>query len=168
LPGFVAQFGASAYPAVQRAWDAAPIRDDSVVMSNMRGTLTFAKPGQPDSRTTQLFINYGDNTSLDALGFAPIGRVVSGMGSLLRLYSGYGELPPDGNAPYYGCMLEGGDAYLRERYPRLDRIESAAIIERPGVTARLAPQRAVQAITHDHGGSVGLRALEGRRAAGVY
>jgi peptidyl-prolyl cis-trans isomerase A (cyclophilin A) len=128
LPGFVVQFGVSGVPAIQRAWNEAPLRDDPVTHSNERGTLTFATAG-PDTRTTQLFFNYGNNDNLDGAGFAPIGRVVDGSAVLLRLYSGYGEFAPQGNGPDFGCMLSGGNAYLERSFERLDSIASATIME---------------------------------------
>ncbi len=128
LPGFVAQFGVSPVPAIQAAWNQAPLSDEPVRVSNLRGTLVFAKAG-PDSRTTQLFINYLDNPQLDALGFTPVGRVVNGLSGLVRLYGGYGETRPQGNGPAYACMLQGGEAYLAKEYSRLDRIERAEVRE---------------------------------------
>jgi peptidyl-prolyl cis-trans isomerase A (cyclophilin A) len=128
LPGFVAQFGVSPVPAIQAAWNEAPLGDEPARVSNLRGTLVFAMAG-PDSRTTQLFINYLDNPQLDELGFAPVGRVVSGLSGLIRLYGGYGETRPQGNGPAYACMLRGGEAYLAKDFPRLDRIERAVVTE---------------------------------------
>jgi peptidyl-prolyl cis-trans isomerase A (cyclophilin A) len=128
LPGFIAQFGVSGVPAIQAAWNAVPLPDEPAWLSNLRGTLVYAMAG-PGSRTTQLFINYLDNPQLDALGFAPVGRVVSGMSNLIRLYGGYGETQPGGSGPAYGCMLEGGEPYLARGYPRLDRILTAEVRE---------------------------------------
>jgi len=129
LPGFVVQFGVSGVPAIQHAWNDAPLRDDPVTHSNERGTLTFATAG-PDTRTTQLFFNYGNNDNLDGAGFAPIGRVLDGSAVLLRLYSGYGEFAPQGNGPDFSCMMSGGNAYLKRGFERLDSIEAATIVER--------------------------------------
>ena len=129
LPGFVVQFGVSGVPAIQRAWNDAPLRDDPVTHSNERGTLTFATAG-PDTRTTQLFFNYGNNENLDGAGFAPIGRVIDGSAVLLRLHSGYGEFAPQGNGPDFTCMMSGGNAYLERQFERLDSIEAATIVER--------------------------------------
>src|ERR1700723_2501326 len=92
IPGFMAQFGLAADPAVSKTWDV-PIQDDPVKASNVRGTLTFAATGAPNSRPTQLFITFGDNSRLDSQRFAPFGKVVSGMEFVDQIYSGYGENP---------------------------------------------------------------------------
>lgn len=127
VPGFVVQFGVSPIPAIQQVWDTAFIADDSVRQSNTRGTVTFAQ-AEGNPRTTQLFVNYGDNSPLDDLGFAPIGRVVDGMGTVLGLYGAYGDFPPAGNAPSYVCLLGGGAAYIERSYPNMDTIERATIV----------------------------------------
>jgi peptidyl-prolyl cis-trans isomerase A (cyclophilin A) len=127
IPGFMAQFGVHPVPSVQAVWNEETFPDERVTQSNVRGTVTFAKAGE-DTRTTQLFINYGNNARLDAAGFAPIGRVVRGMGVVDRLYSGYGETAPAGEGPDYACMLQGGGAYLERRFPRLDHIRAARVV----------------------------------------
>jgi peptidyl-prolyl cis-trans isomerase A (cyclophilin A) len=128
LPGFAAQFGMNGRPEVDRLWSDLAIPDDPPRVSNRTGTLTYARAG-PDSRTTQLFFNYADNVALDEQGFAPIGRVISGMGALYRLHAGYGETQPQGRGPAFACILSHGNSYLDRRYPRLDRVESVGIIE---------------------------------------
>jgi peptidyl-prolyl cis-trans isomerase A (cyclophilin A) len=128
LPGFVAQFGMHPVPAVNEAWLDSPLPDEPVLQRNERGTLTYAKAG-PNTRTTQFFINYRDNSEvLDAQGFTPIGRVVEGMDRLLLIYGDYGDFPPLGNAPDMTCMMRGGNAYLERSYERLDYIRSATLI----------------------------------------
>ncbi|MBV9232732.1 MAG: peptidylprolyl isomerase [Candidatus Eremiobacteraeota bacterium] len=121
VPGFVVQWGAAADPAVTKKWDVT-IPDDPVKTSNTRGTVAFAASQQPNSRTTHLFINYGDNSRLDALGFAPIGRVTSGMSAVDHIYAGYGERPDQ------TLIGERGNAYLSKSFPRLDYIKSARIV----------------------------------------
>jgi peptidyl-prolyl cis-trans isomerase A (cyclophilin A) len=127
LPGFVVQFGMSGVPAIQRAWDEQPLRDDPVTQRNVRGAVTFATAG-PNTRTTQVFINYIDNANLDD-AYAPFGRVVEGMDVLDRLYADYGEGAPYGSGPLQQCLLVGGNAYLDQSFDRLDAITRAVIIE---------------------------------------
>lgn len=121
VPGFVAQFGIPARPDVGAAWEKARIPDDRVLQSNKRGTLTFATAG-PNTRTTQIFINYADNARLDADGFAPFGEVVEGMDVVDKFFSGYGE------APRQDLISSQGKAYLDKSFPNLDRILTTTIV----------------------------------------
>jgi peptidyl-prolyl cis-trans isomerase A (cyclophilin A) len=125
---FMVQFGFHGDPEVTAAWSTAPIPDDPVKQSNTRGMVTFATAG-PDTRTTQVFVNYKDNSYLDSQGFAPFGRVVEGMSAVDSLYSGYGEGPPRGAGPDQARARAEGNAYFRRDFPRLDHIEKATIIE---------------------------------------
>jgi peptidyl-prolyl cis-trans isomerase A (cyclophilin A) len=126
LPGFMAQFGISGDPEVNRIWRKSEIPDDSVRESNRRGYLSFATAG-PNTRTTQVFINYGDNSQLDGMGFAPIGRVVDGMNVVDSLFSGYGEGSPQGKGPNQGYIQARGNDYLRQFFPNLDYIKKATV-----------------------------------------
>jgi len=121
LPRFVAQFGIPARPDVAAAWDHAYIVDDRVTQSNKRGTLTFATAG-PNTRTTQIFINFSDNAGLDTQGFAPFGQVIEGMDVVDKFFSGYGESPDQGRITAFG------KAYLDKSFPNLDRILTASIM----------------------------------------
>ena len=127
IAGFMAQFGMHGDPAVTARWRAQRIQDDPVVGSNTRGTITFATSG-PNSRTTQLFINLVDNRNLDAMGFAPFGRVVEGMDVVDQLYSGYGEGAPQGQGPSQGNIQAQGNAYLTQSFPLLDYIIRARVV----------------------------------------
>jgi len=120
------QFGVAPDPRVEAAWSKANIKDDPVKQSNKRGTITFATAG-PDTRTTQVFINFGDNAPLDGQGFAAFGKVVSGMDVVDQLYNGYGEGAPDGNGPDQGRLEQQGNAYLQKAFPKLDFIKKATI-----------------------------------------
>jgi peptidyl-prolyl cis-trans isomerase A (cyclophilin A) len=121
IPGFVVQFGLSADPAVNKVWKAATIQDDPVTQSNRRGNLVFATSG-PNTRTTQLFINYADNARLDGMGFAPFGSVVEGMDVVDKIHSDYGE------SPRQDLITEQGDAYLKANFPAIDKIKVARIV----------------------------------------
>jgi peptidyl-prolyl cis-trans isomerase A (cyclophilin A) len=122
VPGFVAQFGKTGVPEVDKVWYPATIKDDAVRESNSLGYLTFATSGK-DARSTQVFVNLADNPNLDKKGFAPIGRVVKGLDVVRALYDGYGETP-DQNVLHYK-----GDRYFEENFPKLDRITAATIVE---------------------------------------
>jgi peptidyl-prolyl cis-trans isomerase A (cyclophilin A) len=121
VPGFIVQFGLSADPAVNKVWQSANIKDDPGKTSNAPGTITFATAG-PNTRTTQLFINFGNNTFLDPQGFSPFGKVISGMDVVQKLYSGYGERPDQ------GAITSQGKAYLDKNFPNIDSIKSATIV----------------------------------------
>ena len=132
MSGFMAQFGMHGEPQVQVRWSQAPIEDDSVVASNTRGTVTYAKGG-PNSRTTQLFINFGDNSGLDAQGFVPIGRVSEGMDVVDQIHSGYGNIEElGGTGPRAYNISAQGNAYLEENFPELDHIISATLVDPAG------------------------------------
>jgi len=127
ISGFMAQVGISGDPALNAQWREKRIPDDAVKASNTRGTVTFATSG-PNSRTTQFFFNFGDNSRLDGMGFAPFGKVKD-MAPVDALYDGYGEGAPGGRGPAQGTLQSQGNAYLRESFPKLDYIKSAKIIE---------------------------------------
>src|SRR6202049_4871630 len=127
LPGFMAQFGLSAYPEVSKVWETANIKDDPIVQSNHRGFLSFATAG-PNTRTTQVFINYGNNESLDKIGFSAFAVVSDGMEVVDKLYNGYGEGAPDGAGPDQGLVTSRGRAYLEKSFPKLDSIRSATLV----------------------------------------
>ena len=121
ISGFMVQFGINADPKISAQWRVANIPDDPVKQSNKRGYITFATAG-PNTRTTQVFINYADNARLDAQGFAPFGQVVSGMDVVDKLNSEYGERPNAQNA-----YLMKGNAYVTKDFPNLDSVKKASI-----------------------------------------
>ena len=123
LEGFMAQFGMNGDPAIQKAWGQANFKDDPVKGSNKRGFVTFAKSSAPNSRSTQVFINYADNSRLDADGFAAFGEVTVGMDVVDKFYTGYGR----NNVPDQGRITMEGNAYLNKEYPKLDFIKKATI-----------------------------------------
>lgn len=127
LDGFVAQFGINGDPAVSAVWREATIEDDPVKQSNLRGTLTFATSG-PDSRTTQLFINFKDNKNLDGMGFSAFGKVASGMDVVDSLFKGYGEGAPRGRGPSQARIQSEGNEYLKKEFPNLDYVRTATIV----------------------------------------
>jgi len=126
ISGFMVQFGINGDPRIAAPWRSATIKDDPVKQSNKRGTITFATAG-PDSRTSQVFINFADNSPLDRQGFSPFGQVTSGMSVVDALYSGYGEGAPSGRGPEQGRIQREGNAYLKKDFPNLDYVKKATI-----------------------------------------
>lgn len=132
VPGFVVQWGLHGNKEVNQAWydpanrAAVNIKDDKVKKSNTKGRVVFATSG-PHSRTTQLFINFGDNRRLDGMGFAPFGEVSGqGMKVVEKLYNGYGEPP----GAIQSAIVEQGNKILDEYFPKLDAIIAATVVEK--------------------------------------
>ena len=151
IAGAIVQFGINPSPAVTAAWSKAPIHDEPVKASNKPGAITFAKTDLPNSRTTQLFIDIGDESPLDAMGFAPIGTITEGMDVVKSLYSGYGEMAGmnGGRGPDQDLYTKQGKAYLDKGFPNLDSIKSASIIfpeapATPAAPAKAAPKAATK------------------------
>jgi peptidyl-prolyl cis-trans isomerase A (cyclophilin A) len=145
VPGIFVQFGVNGNPAATKAWSGAKIQDDPVKQHNTPGSVTFAMGG-PNTRTTQIFINFQDNSSqLDAGGFAPIGTVSEGFDVVKNLYSGYGEMQEmGGGGPSQRLYSEEGKAYLDKSFPLIDKIVSATVIfpeapARPVTPAKKGP-----------------------------
>ena len=128
LDNFMAQTGMAGNPALNAQWKSKTISDDPVIKSNDRGYVTFATSG-PNSRTTQIFINFKDNSFLDASGFTPFGKVVKGMDVVDSLYSGYGEGAPQGRGPSQMMIAQRGNEYLDDQFPKLDAIKKATIVK---------------------------------------
>ena len=125
VPGFVAQFGISAYPPVAAAWEKANIQDEPVTQSNKRGYLTYAKTSMPNTRSTQIFINLKDNDGLDRQGFSPFGYVdPQGMKVVEMLYDQYG----DSSGPDQDQISKLGKPYLDKGWPKLDSIKTATLM----------------------------------------
>jgi len=123
VPNFMVQFGIHGDPKLNAVWSEANIVDDPVTQSNKRGFVTFAKTGAPNSRSTQVFINFKDNSFLDQQVFAPFGQVVSGMEVVDKLNGEYGEQP----SQMQPQIQSGGNAFLAKNFPRLDYITKATI-----------------------------------------
>ena len=128
MSGFMVQFGIHGDSEVTAAWQGHRINDDPVVQSNTRGFVSYAMGGA-NTRTTQIFINFGDNSRLDPLGFSPFGQVVEGMEVVDQIYSGYGDTQPRGRGPHAASIQMRGNDYLSEDYPNLDFVTRATIVE---------------------------------------
>jgi len=122
IPGFMAQFGINPDPKVSAVWSNENIVDDPVKESNKRAYVTFAKASAPNTRSTQVFINYKANDFLDPQGFAPFGEVIEGMENVDKFYSGYG-----GN-PDQGALQQLGKSYIDKNMPKVDLIKIATIV----------------------------------------
>jgi len=129
IDGFMVQFGINGNPKISAVLRAAPIKDDTVKQSNTRGYVTFAMAG-PNTRTTQLFVNFGNNATLDGQNFPPFGKVVEGMKVVDSIYSKYGEGAPRGAGPDQGRVQMEGNAYLEKSFPNLDYIKTASIVQK--------------------------------------
>jgi peptidyl-prolyl cis-trans isomerase A (cyclophilin A) len=129
VKGFMVQFGIHGDPKVSAEWKHASIQDDPVgKASNTKGMVTFAMAG-PNTRTTQIFINYADNARLDGMGFPPFGKVVDGMKTVDAIEGMYGEGAPQGRGPSQGRIQSEGNTYLKASFPQLDYIKSASIVK---------------------------------------
>jgi peptidyl-prolyl cis-trans isomerase A (cyclophilin A) len=125
IPNFMAQFGINGDPAVQGAWENANIPDDPVTQSNKRGMVTFAMTPRPNTRSTQIFINFRNNANLDGQGFSPFGEIESGMEAVDKINAEYREDPSQ------GLIQSQGNAYLMKSFPRLDYVKKATIVTTP-------------------------------------
>jgi len=127
VKGFMVQFGMSGDPKLNGVWKRQPIPDDPVKQGNARGFVSFAMAG-PNSRTTQVFINYVDNSKvLDGQGFAAFGQVVEGMDVVDKLNGEYGDGPPRGRGPEQYKIINEGNAYLMREFPQMDYVKKATI-----------------------------------------
>ena len=128
IPGFMCQFGIHGDPKISAAWGKkAQIPDDPVKGSNTRGAVTFAMAG-PNTRSTQFFISFGDNSRLDSMGFSPFGKVTEGMDIVDKINGEYGEGAPRGRGPGQDRIQMEGNAYLKKDFPNLDYIKSASVL----------------------------------------
>jgi peptidyl-prolyl cis-trans isomerase A (cyclophilin A) len=121
VPGFVVQFGIAGLPAVSAPWQNLVIKDDKVILSNIRGTIAYADAGA-DTRTTQVYINFANNSRLDADGFTPFGVISEeDMKVVDTIYAGYEQLPDQ------DTIYSQGDAYLKKSFPKLDYILTTSV-----------------------------------------
>ena len=120
VPNFMVQFGINGDPAVQAKFKNT-IQDDPVKESNKKGYVTFAQTSAPNSRSTQIFVNFKDNSFLDAQGFAPFGQVTSGMEVVEKINSEDGRKAEPGQHPVAGQRLP------EEAVPKLDYVKKATI-----------------------------------------
>ena len=134
VAGFVVQFGIPADPRYGKIWANANIKDDPVKESNLRGYITYAQSSAPNSRSTQVFVNFRDNSRLDSMGFAPFGKVIEGMNVVESFYGGYADKPTG----MQDQIANQGNAFLEKNFPKLDKI----------LTARVVPAAPAHPATH--------------------
>jgi peptidyl-prolyl cis-trans isomerase A (cyclophilin A) len=130
VPGRWVQFGISGNPVIAQRWRPLTIADDLLTQHNTRGFVAFSNTG-PNTRSTQVYINTGDNSARNdsEAGFAPFGQVVEGMDVVEKLYSGYGEHSGGGmRAGHQDEMFAGGNVYLDDKFPKLDKLLHATIV----------------------------------------
>ena len=128
LKGFIAQFGVHRDFDVHATWRKMFIVDDPPKEKNLRGTLAFAKSG-PNTRATEVFINLADNAALDDQGFVPFGRIVQGIEVIDKIYSGYGEMRPEGKDIDPARVEEETNEYLAQRFSKMDYIKRARLLQ---------------------------------------
>merc|ERR1712083_378981 len=124
IDGFMAQFGISGKPSVAAEWREKKLQDDPVVKSNTRGMVSFATSGK-DSRTTQMFINFADNSNLDSMGFSPFAEVVEGLDIVDRIFK-------IGEKPNQGEIQSSGNTYLKKNFPQLTYISGTTVLSAEG------------------------------------
>ena len=139
ISGFMVQFGVGPNPAVNKVWDHATMPDDPVKQSNQRGFMSFAATAAPNSRSTQMFVNFADNARLDGSGFAPFAKVAEGMDVVDKLYAGYGEGAPNGPGPDQTRIVAEGKPYLDKNFPLLDSIKTARLVPAPAAVPVAKP-----------------------------
>lgn len=142
VPKFVVQFGIPANPRYGKIWANANIKDDPVKESNLTGYITYAQTSAPNSRSTQVFINFGDNSRLDSMGFAPFGKVTEGMKVVESFYGGYADQPTGAQ----GEITNQGNAFLEKNFPKLDKILTARVV--PAAPAHAAPHTTPHPSSH--------------------
>ena len=126
IPNFMAQFGINGNPAVTAAWNKIDLKDDPPTkQSNQRGFITYGTTGRPNSRGTQIFINYKDNSFLDPQGFIPFGQVVEGMDVVDMLNAEYGSAPQNAQAQ----ISSEGNKFLLAQFPKLDFVKTATVVK---------------------------------------
>lgn len=91
IPGFMAQGGGLTAALQPKPGDRGPIKNEATNgLKNDRGTISMARSGDPNSATSQFFINVANNENLnapkpDGFGYAVFGKVVEGMDVVDRI-----------------------------------------------------------------------------------
>jgi len=129
IQGRWAQFGVNGDPKISKIWRTRTIPDDPRIESNTRGTVAFAF-AVPNGRTTQVFINLKDNSATHDAEFVPFGKIIKGMEVADALNSEYGESAGGGiRGGKQGPLFKQGNSYLQRKFPHLDGIIRAKVVE---------------------------------------
>lgn len=119
-PAFVAQFGINSKPKMID-WKEKNFKDDPSFFHLGPGTLAFAKAG-PDTNSTQVFINYNDNSPLVQQGnFTAFGKVVKGFESTAK----FRQVPAAGDQQRLWMDTEG---FINSLPEKPDSIIKAVIL----------------------------------------
>eukprot|EP00427_Karlodinium_veneficum_P016309 CAMPEP_0169130712 /NCGR_PEP_ID=MMETSP1015-20121227/37851_1 /TAXON_ID=342587 /ORGANISM="Karlodinium micrum, Strain CCMP2283" /LENGTH=173 /DNA_ID=CAMNT_0009194907 /DNA_START=73 /DNA_END=594 /DNA_ORIENTATION=- len=120
IADFMVQFGIAADPSTYNKWSKM-IKDDPVKQSNTRGKISFAMRG-PDTRSCQIFINFGNNSNLDSQGFSPFAEVTEGMDVVDKIFA-CGDEP-------YRCDIknQGNKAFPPDMMAKLGYVVKAEVL----------------------------------------
>lgn len=125
ISNFMAQFGLAADPVKTAKWRTS-IKDDPANQKNLRGVITYAQTSRPNSRSTQLFINFKYNSDLDAK-YIPIGKVLTGMDVVDGINDEYGDAPSQGQGQTQ--ITQFGNTFLDQTFPNLDYIKTITVLD---------------------------------------
>ena len=113
IPGFVVQ-GGGMLPGLKQKEPRDPIANEaSKAPRNVRGTLAMARTSDPDSATSQFYINLADNRSLDytgkgaaGAGYCAFAKVVEGMENVDKMAAvTTGKRTPHSDVPSEDILL---------------------------------------------------------------
>ena len=100
VAGFVAQAGGYTTDMLQKEVTENVFNESGNGLSNLRGTVGFARSNDPHSATSQFYVNLADNVDLNPRptrwGYAVFGKVVEGM----EVVDDIGHRPTAGGGPF--------------------------------------------------------------------
>ncbi len=104
IAGFMIQGGGFTEDMSRKPTEAPVVNEATETLPNLRGTIAMARTQNPDSATSQFFVNVSDNDFLNAgvrgPGYTVFGKVTEGMGVIDRIagvetrrVQGMGDVP---------------------------------------------------------------------------
>ena len=90
----------------------------------------------PHTRTTQLFLNFGDCSTVLDRDFAPFAEVAEGLNAVDSIFK-IGEGGPSGSGPGQGEIHRRGNEYSDSEFPQLTRIVTARVVGAPVTKSEL-------------------------------